>query len=91
MRKVLNVDEFLQAQTIEVQLKGKTYLVKDIPVEVQDMLAKEPPDYAGAVAAILGIDRSELADCGIITLVKIVQFVHENLVQPTLPGGQLPD
>lgn len=79
--KRLNIDEFLTEQGVEITIKGKQYLIQDIPVEVQAELTKTPPDYKKIVLTLIGVkDQKVLDGYGIVALSKIVSVVHENLL-----------
>lgn len=79
--KKLNVDEFLTEQGVEITIKSKQYLIQDIPVEVQEELAKTPPNYKKVVLMLIGVEDQKILDgYGIVALSKIVSIVHENLL-----------
>ena len=79
--KVVNIDEFLREKQFKIVLKGKEYVVGDIPVEVSEILTNPPVDYKKACSLILGCDEKELDGVGIGALTKIVNSCYENLAQ----------
>lgn len=88
--KVLDIDEFLQTNSVVVRLGGKEYVVRDVPVEIQKELTKEEVDMVGVVAKLLGAPREEVEKYGVVALSQIVRFVQENLLGPVVasPEGQ---
>ena len=83
---VVDIDNFISEHGVEIVIKGKTYLVQDIPTEVQEELGKVPMDHRKVVAMLLDLeDESILEGYGIVALAKIVNAVHENLLQRVSP------
>jgi len=83
--KTVDIDDFLTKQGVEIVIHGKPYLIRDIPIEVQKTLTEIPVDYKKVVCQLLGLDDdSILEDYGIVALTKVVNVVHENLLQGVL-------
>jgi hypothetical protein len=87
--QVLDVDKYLEESGVEIIIKGKSYVVRDIPVEVQEELRKEFPDFKEVIKILLDLkDVAILDGYGVVALSKIVTAVHENLLQRgALPVG----
>ena len=79
--KVVNIDDFLTETGIKIVLAGKEYVVKDIPLKVQEMLSEEKPNTKKAVATLLGLKEEDLKGYGVVALSKILKVVYENLLQ----------
>lgn len=82
MAKVFDVDKYLTDNGVTVVIKGKEYVVNDIPFGVQDKL--KDTTEAGqkeALAEIIGCDAKELADYGMAAIGAIIKGITENLFQ----------
>ena len=78
-KKVVNIDEFLNEKALEFVVNGKTYLVKDIPVESSKELASGGIDsLRKAVARMFNCDEKELANLGQGALMKIIEEANKN-------------
>jgi len=85
MQKV-DIDSFIADHGVEIIIKGKSYVIHDIPTDVQEELSKTPIDHRVVVTKLLGLkDDSPLKGYGIVALAKIVNAVHENLLQGVSP------
>lgn len=84
MNKVLDIDKFLQENGVEVKLKGKTYVVRDIPLDVQDYLQEDNINLKLAASKILGCSEEDLDGYEAVALMKIVRFVQEKLLGEAL-------
>jgi hypothetical protein len=81
MSKVINIDDFLKERTVEVKLGSKTFVVKDIPLEVRELLA-EGGDSRKVVMMILNCSEKDLEGYGMAAFAAIINQVTENLFQP---------
>ncbi len=87
--KVLNIDEFLKEKSVEVQLGGKKFIVKDLPLELQKMMRQVGKDEEGTdevttrdvVMKILGCTEKDLEGYGMAAFAAIINQVTENLFQ----------
>ena len=85
----IDIDNFIAEHGVEIVIKGKSYLIRDIPTTVQDELSKTPIDHRRVVTMLLNLeDSSILDDYGIVALAKIVNAVHENLLLRVSPKAQ---
>ncbi len=79
--KTINIDEYLQNNGIKIIIKGKEYIVRDIPRDVQKMLREEDPDTLDAVSKLLGAPKKDLEEYGIVALSKVIRVAYENLLK----------
>ena len=79
--KVVNIDEFLTETGVKIVLKGKEYVIKDIPLKVQEILSEEKPNTKKAVSLLLGIKEEDLEGYGVVALSKIIKVAYENLLK----------
>jgi len=86
MSKVINIDDFLKERTVEVKLGGKTFVVKDIPLEVRELLS-EGGDSKKIVKMILNCTDKDLEGYGMAAFAAIINQVTENLFQPSSPNA----
>ena len=79
--KVIDIDKYLEDNGIKIVIKGKEYVVKDIPREVQKMLREEDPDTLDAVSKLLGAPKKDLEEYGVVALSKVIRATYENLLK----------
>ena len=80
-KKVVNIDEFLSEKALEFVVNGKTYLVKDIPVETGKELSEGGIDaLRKAVAKMFNCQESEIANLGQGALMKIIEEANKNFL-----------
>ena len=86
----IDIDSFIADHGVEIVIKDKSYVIRDIPVEVQEELVKTPLDHRKVVGMLLALEEGStiLNDYGIVALSKIVNVVHENLLQRVSPKSQ---
>ena len=85
----INIDNFIAEHGVEIIIRDKSYVIHDIPVEVQEELTNTPIDHRKVVTMLLKLDDpSILDDYGIVALAKIVNAVHENLLLRVSPKNQ---
>ncbi|HXK71964.1 MAG TPA: hypothetical protein PLQ68_04590 [Clostridia bacterium] len=79
-KKIVNIDEFLDENSIEFTLNGKKYLVKDVDVsfEAMDM---ENTDKREILANVLQCDVKELEKVGLLAITKVLSVITENFSQ----------
>jgi hypothetical protein len=76
-----NVDEFLEEAAIEIIIGGKTFIVKDMPQDLQektDAGVKEQ-DTKKLLAAILQCKESDVKDIGVKATGAIIEYITKNL------------
>lgn len=88
MARNVNIDEFLQKQTITFTLNGKEFRVKDVPLEVRKMLEAEKIDEVEIVKKVLGCSDADLKGYGLVALNHIIKEVSENLFQESSQENQ---
>lgn len=89
MTKVVDVDKFLNDTCVSITLNGKTFEVKDVPIELFDRYnASETKDLKGFVAEILNCAAEDLASYGIRALKHIIEEVFENFTSTSSPSDQ---
>ena len=88
----IDIDDFIAEHGVEIVIHGKSYLIRDIPTNVQEELSEPLIDHKKVVTMLLGLkDSSILDDYGIVALSKIVNAVHENLLLGVSPKNQSKD
>jgi len=84
--KSLDIDEYLKTSGVKVVIKGKEYVVKDFPSDLDENLSNEE-----LVAKVTGCPKEDLKGYGTAALLKIYDFLYTNLVpknfQAPLSGG----
>lgn len=83
MPKVINIDDFLKDKECEVHIGGKTYKVKDIPMEVRKLMQSPDSDSKEIVKKILNCEDKDLEGYGMAAFAAIINQVTENLFQPS--------
>ena len=76
--KVFNIDEYLNARGITIQVGKKEFLVKDIPFEVHEKLQEEKSQKE-ALKMLLNCDDADLEGYGIAAVGVIIRKITENL------------
>ncbi|MCK4522087.1 MAG: hypothetical protein KAU20_05920 [Nanoarchaeota archaeon] len=84
--KTLDIDEYLKSTGVKIVIKGKEYVVKDFPKDFDD---EESNDLL--VSKIIGCPVEDLADYGSAALLKIYDFLHENLIPKNFQTPLLDD
>lgn len=87
--KVVNIDEFLTETGVKIVLKGKEYVIKDIPLKVQEILSEEKPNTKKAVSLLLGIKEEDLEGYGVVALSKIIKVAYENLLKDVVSPSKV--
>ena len=73
--KTFNVDEYLQQNGVKIIIKGKEYVVRDIPSELP-----ENGDNVEFLSRVIGCPKEDLQSYGVASLLKIYDFLYENLI-----------
>ena len=79
-----NLDQILDEMAVEIEIKGKTFKVKDLPDDLAKKVegAEEEDSLRNMVKKCLGCEDEDIAHLGIAGLSKIMDLLYENL----LPG-----
>lgn len=80
MSKVVNIDEFLNEKEMKFVIKGKEYIVKDIPLEAEDALKDGVKGMRKALASMFGCGVEELEGLGQGACIKIWEEVNRNFL-----------
>lgn len=90
---VIDIDKFLASNSIALIIKGKEYIINDIPLDVREEMVKEEPDPKAIVSKLLGLEKDNkvLDGYGFVALSHIVQQIHENLLPGASPKGPSKD
>lgn len=86
--KTLNIDEYLNERSLDVQIGGKSFKVKDLPLEARTMMRQDDPDQKEIVKKILGCEDKDLEGYGVAAFAAIINQVTENLFRPSSQSGQ---
>lgn len=73
--KTLDIDEYLKSSGVKVVIKGKEYIVRDIPRDIEE---EESTDVI--VSKIIGCPVEDLKEYGTTALLRIYEFLQENLI-----------
>lgn len=73
--KSLDIDDYLKTSGVKVVIKGKEYVVKDFPSNLDDSLSNEE-----LIAKLTGCPVEDLKGYGTAALLKIYDFLYTNLV-----------
>lgn len=82
--KVFDIDEYLDAKAVKVVIKGREYVVRDIPEDIFDV-DEDEQTMRKFCAKVIGCPEEELQDYGLVGLAGLVEWLRENL----LPEGLL--
>ena len=79
--KTINIDEYLKEQGITVTIKGKEFMVTDIPVEIKAELGKDADERneKEIVKQILGCEDEDLKGYGLAAFSAIIKQVTDSL------------
>lgn len=80
--KAINIDEYLNENSVEITLNNKKFVVKDISEETQKLLRREEPgdnDHREIVKSMLGCTDNDLKGYGIAAFTAIITNVTKNL------------
>ena len=79
--KTINIDEYLKEQGVTVTIKGKEFIVTDIPVEFKKQLEKDSDerDEKEIVKTILGCKDEDLEGYGLAAFAAIIKQVTDSL------------
>ena len=83
MAKVIDIDKFLNEKECEIKIGGKTFIVKDIPMEVRKLMQEDAVDSKEIVKQILGCTDKDLEGYGMAAMAAIINQVTENLFTPS--------
>ena len=84
--KTFDVDEFLKESGVKVVIKGKEYVVKDFPMDVPD-----DADNKKFLADLIGCPEEDLDGYGMASLLKLYDFLYENLIPKNFQNPLLGD
>ncbi len=92
MKKVVNIDEYISEREMEFVINGKTYIVKDIPLDLEEKVKDGIKGIKAALAEMFSCDLKELEGLGQGACVKICDQVNKNfLPQANSPKDQSTD
>jgi hypothetical protein len=83
MGKVVNIDSYLTDKEMQFVVNGKTYTVKDIPLELEEMVKDGIKGIKKALATMFGCDIKELEGLGQGACIKIWEEVNKNFLPQT--------
>lgn len=86
--KTFDVDKYLNERATEIKLNGKTFVVKDIPEDAQQMFGKEDAQPKEIVKVILGCTDEDLKPYGTAAYSGIINEVTKNLFQDSSQNDQ---
>ena len=89
--KTFDVDQYLNERATQIKLNGKTFTVKDVPEEAQQMFGKEDAQPKEIVKTILGCADEDLKGYGTAAFSGIINEVTKNLFQDSSQNDQSQD
>jgi hypothetical protein len=89
MGKLVNIDEYLSEKEMEFVVKGKKYVVKDIPLDLEEKVKDGIKGIKEALASMFNCNLEELDGLGQGACIKIWEEVNKNfLPQANSPNDQ---
>jgi len=86
--KTFDVDKYLNERTTEVKINGKTFTVKDIPDDAQDLMNQEDIQPKEIVKKVLGCTDDDLKGYGTAAYSAIINEVTQNLFPDSSQNDQ---
>jgi hypothetical protein len=78
--KVFNVDEYLKKNEVEIILKGKSFVVADVPFDFQETIADASADgQKEGLKKLLKCKNEDLDGYGVAAVAGIIRHITENL------------
>jgi len=86
-KKVINIDKFLEEKSFDVVIKGKTYTIRDIPADMDDLAKQGVDGLRKGVAKMLGCELKDIEDLGQGALFHILEEAQKAFL-PSLGSPQ---
>lgn len=78
--KVFNVDDYLKKNEVEIVLKGKSFIVSDVPFDFQETIAEANAEAQKAgLKKLLKCEDKDLEGYGVAAVAGIIRHITENL------------
>lgn len=89
MAKVFDVDKQLSENAVTIRVKGKDFIVKDVPEEVTEKFnADDKEERKDGLCMLLGCTKQDLDGYGHAATSLIISHIMENLFPKSSLSGQ---